>query len=560
MSHVKEVHVELFTLKFCKIVIIVDNKLPIVSVAQKNAAGKLNVIYHNIEFMELAETRIPRADLTAFVVAVVVEGRTYVGVGKTKKEARCEAAEKALQYLRLWTDVDEDNKRMMLYGVDEEDPVEVVMRLRAEAGLPPYSEEWDVPDDYCMRRPPYSEEWVIADNRSRNSSWDHGRPSHSRGDVHSHTFNSRGGPPPSRFRGPVFRPPTFPLRGRFDDGHHVPRPTGPTNPVAIGRGFTGERPSRAGFSRDGPNREGFNGSGPSRGGFGRGYGSSSVSRPPRARGNTPVTRGFPRGQVHPRGGLDHMGTAAERKIPPAPGYDRINQVQLPPVPDRVGQTSQAIYQPSSKPVVLKSKGGMTPVRPNNSSFTSQLQSSDNIFPVRHAAPPTNPATDFNFGAVSTPTPNPLHTSMPACSAWNPVSSSQSHQQPSNTTLSKQNHPNTAVGTSTVTGIASSMDQYNITAAWPGATQADYFAFYNNYLQSLGVSDANTTLPVSIPASNYLPSSGAVQTDAAYASQAFDYAASAAAYYNAFYGAVGYGDPSQSQLYNYMYSYDNSKPT
>jgi len=540
-------------------VTLVDNEVSIVSVAQKNAAGKLNVIYHNIEFMELTETRIPRADLTAFVVAVVVEGRTYVGVGKTKKEARCEAAEKALQYLRLWTDVDEDNKRMMLYGVDEEDPVEEVMRLRAEAGLPLYSEEWDVPDDYCMRRPPYSEERGIADNRSINSSWDRGHPSRGRDDGRSHTFNSRG-PPPSRFRGPGFRPPMFPLRGRFDDGHRVPRPTGPTNPVAFGRGFTGERPSRAGFSRDGPNPEGLNEAGPSLGGFGRGYDSSSVSRPPRARGNTPMTRGFPRGQVYPRGGLSHVETAANRKIPPAPGHDRINQVQVPPVPDRVGQTGRPIYQPVNKPAVPNSKGGMTPVRPNNNSFTGQLQFSDNIFPVRNTAPQTNPATDFNFGAVSTPTPNPLHTPVPACSTWNPVSSSQSHQLQTNTTLSRQNHPNTAVGTSTAPGIASSTEQYNITAAWPGATQADYFAFYNNYLQSFGVSDANTSLPVSNPASNYLPSSGAAQTDAAYASQAFDYANSAAAYYNAFYGAVGYADPSQSQFYNYMYSYDNNKPT
>ena len=64
-------------------------------VMQKNAAAKLNVIYQNIEYLELSETRIPRADLTAFVVAVVLEGQgNFVGVGKTKKEARCEAAEK----------------------------------------------------------------------------------------------------------------------------------------------------------------------------------------------------------------------------------------------------------------------------------------------------------------------------------------------------------------------------------------------------------------------------------------------------------------------------------
>ena len=526
---------------FWKIFIPVANRVPLLSAVQKNAAAKLNVIYHNLEFMELRETRIPRADLIAFIIAVVVEDRTYVGVGKTKKEARCEAAEKALRYLQLWTDADEENKRMMLYGIDEEDPVEMVMRLRAEAGLPPYLEEWDTPVDHSLA-----------------SSWDSGPVPGGWDDGHSHIR----GPPPSRFRGPDFRPPMFPPCGMFDNGHRGPRPAGPPHQVPFGRGYNGERPND-GFGRDRPTREGpirsYDRVGPIQADFGRSHDTGPASRPPRGRGNTSMTRGISRGQLSSRGSLSQMVTVANKKVPPAPGPDRVHRFDVPNQ-GRVEHASHAVAQRQDKPVFSGNKAGTVPVRPKNSNITGQLPFSANVAATRNTTPRTNPATTFNYAAVAGPASNALRTSVPACSPWNPVSISQSYGQQPNTTVSTQIYPNTAVSTTIASGIASSGEQHNMNT-WPAGTQADYFAYYNSYLQSMGVSDTHgyINMPVSNAASTSLAPSSAVQTDADYASQVMAYANSTAAYYNTFYAAGGYADPSQSQLYNYMYPYSN-KPT
>jgi len=516
----------------------------LVSAVQKNAAAKLNVIYQNLEFMELGEKRIPRADLTAFVFAVIVEGRTYVGVGKTKKEARCEAAEKALRHLQLWTDADEDNKRMMLYGIDNEDPVEVVMRLRMETGQPLYSSEMDVSDGHS-----FTPSW---DSVYPSGSWDEG-----------HSFSSRG-PTPSRFRSPDFRPPMFPPRGRFDGGPRGPRSVAP-DPAAFGRGYSGARPNHAGIGRDRSNQEDFSksyeGAGPNQAGFRRGYDTGPVSRPPRGRGNTSMTRGIPRGPSYPQGGLDYRDNTVNRKVPRVPGPDGVNQFGLP-VQNRVEHTNRAISQPQNKPGIRSNKAGTVPARPNNG-FTGQV-------PLRNTAPQTNPATNFNYPPVSSSVPNALHTAVPAvpnvsrtaapaCSTWNPMSMSLVYGQQPNTAASTQTYPNTTTTASNVTPIS---EQYNTNAAWPDASQADYFAYYNTYLQSMGVSESNSyiSMPGSNASSSSFPSSTDVQTDAAYVSMA--YANSAAAYYNALYGAGGggYADPSQSQLYSYLYPYGNNKPT
>jgi len=526
--------------------------VPLVSAVQKNAAAKLNVIYQNLEYLELSETRIRRADLTAFAVAVVVEGRTYVGVGKTKKEARCEAAEKALRHLRLWTDADEESKRMMLFGIDKEDPVEMVMRLRTEAGLPPYSQDWDTPSD-----PGFS------------SSWDNGHLSGTGDDGRNHMFDSHG-PPPAHFQGPDFRPPMFLPRGRFDEGPRGPRSPGPR---AFVRDYTVERPSYAGFGREYDRRDeirfskGYDGVGPNQASLGRGRDTAPVSLPPKGRGNTSVTGGISRGQLYPQRGFGHVLTTESKKVAVASVPERVKRY-VPPIQDKVVHTRPANNQPWNRPVIQSSKAGNVPPRPSNNVMTGRLPLSTNIAPTRNTAPQTGLAANFNYVPVSSSASSALRTSVPACSPWNPMTSSLSYaqQQRSTPVTTHQSFPtNPAISTTVASGAASVGEQYNMNNTWSGAAQADYFAYYNNYLQNMGVLDTNSFVNMSVPGadSNLLPtSSGAVQTnDATYASQAMAYANDAATYYSTlFYAAGGYADPSQSQLSNYLYPYTNNKPT
>ena len=531
----------------------VDNIVLLVSAVQKNAAAKLNVIYQNLEYLELSETRIRRADLTAFVVAVVVEGRNYVGVGKTKKEARCEAAEQALRHLRLWTDRDEKNKRMVRYGIDEEDPVEMVMRLRVEAGHPPCLEDCEIPND-----PGFS------------SSWDDGRPPGGWGEGHNNMFSSRGSPPP-HFRGPDFRPPMFRPRGRFDSGPRDPRLAGPNNARPVGpnnapfaRGFLGERPNRFGRSNDGPNRVGFNAgygtAGPNQAGLGRGRDTVPVPFPPKGRGNTSMTQGIPRGQLQPQGGIGRS-TAENKKPPPPPIPDRPNRFG-PSVQNTVVRPRPSSNPPRNRPVTQTSRPGTVPTRPNKP--PGQLPFSvANTTPLRKTTPETSLAAGFNnYGQVTNVATGGLHTAVPDSTPWNPMSS---HGQQTITTFTitiPSYSANAAVSTTAACGIASVGEQYDMNTAWTGATQADYYAYYSSYLQSLGVSDTNSFANMSVPgaATNQLPASNTVPTNEDYASQALAYANNAAAYYNAFYGAGGYADPTQTQLQNYLYSYANNKPT
>jgi len=586
----------------------IPNGMLLVPAVQKNAAAKLNVIYQNLEYLELGETRIRRADLTAFIVAVLVEGRTYVGVGKTKKEARCEAAEKALRHLRLWTISDEENKRMMLYGIDEEDPVDVVNRLRAAAGLPPYSAESDASVDAG----PTS----LWENSHLPVSWD---------DGYSNTFNGRG-PPPAHFHGPDFRPPMFPARARFNNGLPVPRPRGP-DPSAFGRGYSGGRPIRAtGFGRGGPNLESFNEGqsrlGPSQASFGRGYDRSLASQPPSSRGITSIAQRIP-------GKQDGYVRMENKPVPPSTAVsERVGQFR-PPMRNRVENTIRTPNWPQEKPVVRTSNPASIRTRPDGS-FTGPTQSSSNrghssqagpnqaslgrgrdlgsvsqpprqrppapsqiTAPMmRNTAPQTQTkaVTNVSFvpgsgSAVNASLPgsshwNPVSTplfygqqstttvttrpraAVPVSSQWNPGSASQLYGQQPTPVVAMPSYANTAVTTTTAANVTS----INLNSAYPVTTQpqvADYLAYYNSYLQSMGITDPNSyvNVPVSstAPAANPPTFPSAVLSDAAYASQAVAYANEAAAYYSAIYGLGSYADPSQGQLYNYLYSYDNSKP-
>ena len=101
-----------------------------VSGANKNAVAKLNILFRDrVHYCDLSEMPISETAFTAFSVAVSVDGRHYIGVGKTKKAARNAAAERALISKRLWTDEDEEVKLAAMVEVDE-DPVEAVHRMQ----------------------------------------------------------------------------------------------------------------------------------------------------------------------------------------------------------------------------------------------------------------------------------------------------------------------------------------------------------------------------------------------------------------------------------------------
>ena len=602
---------------------------------QKNAAAKLNVIYKNLDFLELGETRIRNVDLTAFTVAVAVEGRTYVGVGKTKKDARCEAAEKALRHLRLWTGRDEDNKRMMLFGVDpeEEDPLDVVNRLRAAAGLPPHVPEPDPSTDpglfpYSVESfPPYSVELDPSvdggPNSSReNGTWEVGNSSTSGswdGDP-SHMFNSRG-PPLANFRcpGADIRPPAFPIRGMFSSRPPGPIPRGP-DPSAFGRDYSGGGPIRAAaFRRGAPIREHFSRDqsqvGPRRAGFGSGNDTVSALRTARGRGIASVTRGIP-------GTQDGSGRPENKTVPPRTA--RVGQFG-PLVRNRVEPASRASdCWPRETPVVRPRSAAAVQTRLGNSLTRPNRRESSNrgagqLRPIRaglgrgygsvsqprparpseSVAPPTlkNTAPETSsVGDITTGSSSAATAAEPSFSRWNPVSAALSYgpqstvaatpphapvaaassywNQPSAPLLYGQQPTPAAtapsyLNTSAVAASASVGEQChpNPAPAFPAATQPqaaiDYSAYYASYLQSMGMlaSTGYANVPASSTASNPLSFPVDVhRTGPTLASQAVAYSNDAAAYYGAFYGMSGYADPIQSELYNYLYSYDSSKQT
>ena len=76
----------------------------------RNALTKLNEYYPNIEFKVMAETPLKHTSIIAFTVVVHIDDKDFIGVGKSKRIAKLEAAEKALRSLNLWTEEDDKIK------------------------------------------------------------------------------------------------------------------------------------------------------------------------------------------------------------------------------------------------------------------------------------------------------------------------------------------------------------------------------------------------------------------------------------------------------------------
>jgi len=365
---------------------------------------------------------------------------------------------------------------MILYGIDSnEDPVELVQRIRAEAGLPP--EDWNnasitddqsfVPNDssFMPNDPGFSSTWndecinsgvcrngfnhvfntcfhgpnsqplgqenwdnpnfipadstFTADDPSfTSSSWDNSGHLGSYNIGPNQMFNSRG-PAANRFSNLAFRTPMFPTCGRFDTdaGPRGPRLRAARPFAAAPRGFHGERPIRAGGGFEAQDvhlvssSKDRDGVGPNRTGLGRGR--NAPVKP--SRGNTlpPVTRGISHGGLYPRGGgFGPTSTKGNRKLTPSSLADRAN---------RVGSAPRIVHQTISQSLVRPPVPSGSRVRPASQLANNAFLRNSAI--PQSASPATNsshipfvPVTSSSAGAVS-------HTM--ACSAWNPMELSSS---------------------------------------------------------------------------------------------------------------------------------------
>ena len=409
---------------------------------------------------------------------------------------------------------------------------------------------------------------------------------------HSQMFSSRG-LAPARFRGQDFRPPMFPPCGRFDSGPRGMRPPGPSHPSF--RAYRPEqrhRPAYAGIARD-YERPGSNkaddGVRPNRPGFGRG---GDTGPPPKGRGNPSPMRGISGGQLYPRAGSGHVQTTEKKNLAtPTPVPERANRFGRP-VQDGTDRTSSAANQMWDHSMIQSNRGGVVQTRPAHSAGMVQMSpahstgvvqarpahsmclgqtrpahnsgrdhipfSPANRTPARNTVPQTTSyASTINYIPVTVSAGSTVHT----CTVWNPISNSVLYGQPQpSTTLTMHLYQTNATVSTTTVPVS---EQYSV---WPGAAQPDDLAYYNSYLQTLGVPDATSFVNMSMvpgATSNTQPASSSVPTnDMDYASQAMAYANSAAAaYYNAFYAAGGYADPAQAQqLQNYLlYSHGNNEP-
>ena len=82
----------------------------------KNAVAKLHELYPTCEYSVVGEMPMRNSVITAFAVSVKVNHRTYIGIGKNKKLAKMDAAEKALQGIGMWTEEDDYMKLYALRG------------------------------------------------------------------------------------------------------------------------------------------------------------------------------------------------------------------------------------------------------------------------------------------------------------------------------------------------------------------------------------------------------------------------------------------------------------
>lgn len=82
----------------------------------KNAVSRLNEMLPGLEYKIIGQVPLRNTCLTAFAVAVNVKGRNFVGIGKNKKLAKLECAEKAMKALGYWSQEDELVKMQSMLG------------------------------------------------------------------------------------------------------------------------------------------------------------------------------------------------------------------------------------------------------------------------------------------------------------------------------------------------------------------------------------------------------------------------------------------------------------
>lgn len=181
--------------------------------AQRNAVAKLNLLYINLEYELLAEKPVRNTLLTAFVMAVTVEGRSFAGVGKTKKAAKVEAAEKALRYLKMWTKEDEVAKEQTL--AEDVDPVASISRHKefheAKKARMMHGNWGPGPEGNCWGGPEMGWRPNMGEWNENQMGWNDGPG----GDWGGQQWDNRGGKPPNFMGGCG--------GGHFNDGPEMGR-------------------------------------------------------------------------------------------------------------------------------------------------------------------------------------------------------------------------------------------------------------------------------------------------------------------------------------------------
>jgi dsRNA-specific ribonuclease len=73
----------------------------------KNAVSRLNELLPGLEYKVIGQAPLRNTCMTAFAVALTIKGRNFIGVGKNKKLAKVDCAEKAMKALGYWSEDDE---------------------------------------------------------------------------------------------------------------------------------------------------------------------------------------------------------------------------------------------------------------------------------------------------------------------------------------------------------------------------------------------------------------------------------------------------------------------
>lgn len=100
----------------------------------RSALTKLNDMRPSLEYKVLAETPLKNTCITAFTIGVTVDGKDYVSVGKNKRMAKLEVAEKVLRDLGAWSEEDEETKNKLLQELLESDNIQESYSIRSQKG------------------------------------------------------------------------------------------------------------------------------------------------------------------------------------------------------------------------------------------------------------------------------------------------------------------------------------------------------------------------------------------------------------------------------------------